>query len=87
MNSIRIYTTQYCGYCVRAKALLTRKNLSFEEIPVDNNMELRSELMRMSGQRTVPQIWINEQHIGGCMELMKIDASGQLDQILTPNER
>ncbi|WP_086929833.1 glutaredoxin 3 [Agarilytica rhodophyticola] len=82
MNSIRIYTTQYCGYCVRAKALLSKKNLAFEEIPVDNNIELRSEVMRMSGQRTVPQIWINEQHIGGCMELMQLEASGQLDQIL-----
>jgi len=82
MTNILIYTTKHCGFCLRAKALFRHKNLAFEEIPIDGDMQRRNEMMQMSGRRTVPQIWIDKRHIGGCSELMSLETSGQLDQLL-----
>ena len=83
MAVIDIYTTSYCPYCIRAKALLTDKNVSFNEIPVDGNAELRTAMTeRANGGYTVPQIFINQQHIGGCDDLFALEAKGQLDSML-----
>ena len=85
MNSVKIYTTQFCSFCHRAKTLLTRKSIQFQEIAVGSSMTLRREMMELSGQYTVPQIFINDKPIGGCDELYALERSGQLDKILFSN--
>ncbi|WP_250654945.1 glutaredoxin 3 [Alkalimarinus coralli] len=82
MNNVVLYTTRFCPYCVRAKNLLNSKGVSFEEIAVDNDPALRREMMVKSGRHTVPQIWIGDQHIGGCDELYALERSGKLDSAL-----
>lgn len=82
MAQIILYTTGYCPYCVKAKALLTQKNAPFTEIRVDLQPELRDEMVRKSGGHTVPQIFINGQAIGGCDDLHALDAQGKLDTLL-----
>ena len=77
-----IYTPDYCGYCKRAKALLSQKGIAFEEINVEGDDEKRAWLIEQTGQRTVPQIFINEKSIGGYDELSALDRSGKLDQII-----
>ncbi len=81
MNVV-IYTTKYCPYCIRAKYLLQDKGVNFQEIAVDNKPQLRQQMAKKSGRQTVPQIWINEKHIGGCDELYALERSGELDKIL-----
>lgn len=80
--NITIYTTRYCPFCIRAKAILESKGAQYHEIPVDHNPDLRREMTAKAGSRTVPQIWINQKHVGGCHELMQLDHSGELDQLL-----
>ncbi len=80
---ITIYTTKYCGYCYRAKALLEAKGAEYTEIAMDGDRQGRKELAQKSGQHTVPQIWIGEKHIGGCDELTALDSVGQLDLLLS----
>jgi glutaredoxin 3 len=83
MPKIEIYTTEICPYCVRAKNLLTQKGVSFTEIRIDTNAERRTEMLtRAHGRRTVPQIFINDQHIGGCDDLYALERAGKLDQFL-----
>lgn len=83
MKPVQIYTTTYCPYCVRAKDLLKKKNVSFDEIDLTNNEEGRVSLVQKSGGRkTVPQIFIGEHHVGGCDDLYALDASGKLDILL-----
>jgi glutaredoxin 3 len=83
MAEIEIYTSPYCGYCHRAKALLTRKGATFTEIDIMEDDARRSEMMTRSGRRTVPQIFIGERHIGGCDDLYDLDSAGGLDPLLT----
>ncbi len=78
-EQVVIYTTRFCPYCVRAKALLDHKQVAFNEIPVDMDREKRQEMMEKSGRHTVPQIWIGEEHVGGCDELFMLERAGQLD--------
>lgn len=80
--TIEIYTTQYCGFCVRAKQLLASKGLDYTEFSVDGDRAARQELAQRSGQHTVPQIWIGETHIGGCDDLFACERSGRLDALL-----
>ena len=81
--SITIYTKVYFPYCVRAKALLTQKGVSFTEFRIDEQPELRPEMIeKAQGRTTVPQIFINGQHIGGCDDLYALDAQGKLDPLL-----
>lgn len=80
--SVKLYTTRFCPYCVQAKRLLDEKNVSYTDIAVDEQPELRSEMMQLSGQRTVPQIWIGEQHVGGFDDLWALEQRGQLDALL-----
>jgi glutaredoxin 3 len=80
---VEIYSTQYCPYCVRAKALLKGKGVGFEEIDVTDDPELRARMVALAGgRRTVPQIFINGEIIGGCDELYALERSGQLDLLL-----
>lgn len=82
MKNVLLYTTRFCPYCVRAKALLTSKGVDFEEIAVDHDQSIRREMMAKSGAHTVPQIWIGDDHIGGCDELYALERKGKLDQAL-----
>ena len=82
MPQITIYTTNYCPYCTAAKKLLAAKNVSFEEINVENDPEKRAWLVKTTGQRTVPQIFIDEKSIGGFSELSALDQEGKLDTML-----
>ncbi len=82
MAAATLYTTQFCPFCVRAKQLLDSKQVAYREIAVDSEPELRLEMMQLSGRRTVPQIWIGEQHIGGCDELYQLERQGELDALL-----
>ena len=77
-----MYTTSWCGYCERARQLLQRKNVPFEDIDVDARPEARAEMMARSGRRTVPQIFIGETHVGGSDDLHDLEASGGLDSLL-----
>jgi glutaredoxin 3 len=80
---VEIYCTQYCPYCVRAKALLKSKGVGFEEIDVTDDPELRARMVVLAGgRRTVPQIFINGEIIGGCDELYALERSGELDLLL-----
>jgi glutaredoxin 3 len=82
MAKIEIYTTNVCPYCVRAKDLLTRKGASYTEISAEDP-EVRMKMVeRAGGQRTVPQIFINGQHVGGSDELYALDREGKLDPLL-----
>jgi len=79
---IKVYTTNYCPFCVAAKSLLKSKDLAFEEIKVDGDDEKRQWLVGVTGQRTVPQIFINEKSIGGFQELSELEESGKLDELV-----
>ncbi len=83
MANIEMYTTGYCPYCVRAKALFDDKQVGYKEIRVDEYPQLRQEMMsRANGRHTVPQIFIDGSHIGGCDDLMALAFNGQLDDML-----
>ncbi|CAA0078613.1 Glutaredoxin 3 [Zhongshania aliphaticivorans] len=82
MAKVTIYTTRFCPFCVRAKQLLGSKGVDFEEIPVDGRNDLRKDLLARTGQRTVPQIWVGDTHVGGCDELMTLERQAQLDEML-----
>ena len=83
-HTVEIYTTPYCPYCVRAKALLQRKGVSFSETDVSGDSALRDAMIeRAGGSYTVPQIFIDDRHIGGCDDLYALDGQGGLDPLLT----
>lgn len=83
MASVVIYTTEFCPYCVRAKQLLQHKRVDFQEVDVSDDDEQRRALVQRTGRRTVPQIFINEQSIGGCDELYALERAGRLDPLLS----
>jgi len=80
--NVTIYTTTYCGFCTRAKRFLNEKNVKFTEIDVEERPDLRSWLVKASGQRTVPQIFINGQSIGGFSDMSALDSRGGLTPLL-----
>jgi glutaredoxin 3 len=83
MKPVTIYTTNTCGYCRRAKALLTKKGVAFKEIDVTYDDAKREEMTLKAGGRTsVPQIWIGEQHVGGCDDLYDLEYEHKLDALL-----
>lgn len=82
MAKVIIYTTNYCPYCSRAKALLRSKNVEFEEVDVTDDPARRVEMERLSARRTVPQIFIDAQPIGGYDDARQLDAIGELDRLL-----
>ncbi|AHX04624.1 glutaredoxin 3 [Ehrlichia japonica] len=80
MVKVKIYTKDLCPYCTKAKALFNKKNISFEEIDVTNNSSLLEKMIQESnGMRTLPQIFIDDQHIGGCDDLYRLYESGKLE--------
>ncbi|MFU2315385.1 glutaredoxin 3 [Rahnella sp. PCH160] len=82
MAKIEIYTKATCPYCHRAKALLNSKGVSFNEIAIDGDADTREKMIARSGRSTVPQIFIDGQHVGGCDDLHALDARGGLDPLL-----
>ena len=86
MVSITVYTTDWCGYCTAAKALLGRKGLEFTEINLTGDPERKASLKEKYGWRTVPMILVGERFIGGFRELSKLEKSGALDALLSGEE-
>ena len=82
MAKIEIYTTPWCGYCARAKALLEKKGAAYDETDVMEDAVKRAEMRERSRSSTVPQIFINGQHIGGSDELAALEQAGKLDALL-----
>lgn len=82
MKNITIYTTKICPYCVRAKSLMDRKGLKYEEINVESQ-DMRDKMIeKAGGARTVPQIFIGDMHVGGSDDLYQLEKDGKLDEIL-----
>ncbi|MEL6181689.1 MAG: glutaredoxin 3 [Myxococcota bacterium] len=82
MAQVKMYTTPWCGYCHAAKRLFTSKGVEFEDINVDGDHEKRTWLREVTGQRTVPQIFIDGKSIGGFTDAQALDRSGELDRLL-----
>ncbi len=82
MTSIVLYGTRFCPYCMRAKQLLSSKNIEFEEIRVDQDAEQRAIMRERSGRTSVPQIFYGDHHIGGCDDLHALEQRGELDTLL-----
>ncbi len=83
MAKIEMYTTPFCGYCARAKSLLEKKGAAFEEVDVMMDEKKRTEMRERARRSTVPQIFINGQHIGGSDELAALERAGKLDAMLS----
>jgi glutaredoxin 3 len=85
MNNVRMYTTQVCPYCQRAKALLKQRGVEqIEEIRIDLDAEQRDKMIELTGRRTVPQIFVGDTHVGGCDDLIALDQKGGLMPLLQP---
>ena len=83
MPAVKMYTTAVCPYCSRAKQLLNAKGVAqIEEIRIDTDPAARAHMMEITGRRTVPQIFIGDTHVGGCDDLMALDAKGGLVPLL-----
>ena len=82
MPSVKVYTKTHCPYCVRAKALLDRKGVAYEEIDAEHDDALRTWLVEATGQRTVPQIFVGDRSLGGFSDIDALDRQGKLDAIL-----
>jgi glutaredoxin 3 len=83
MQPVRMYTTQVCPYCVRAKALLSQRGVgAIEEIRIDLDPAQRDAMVALTGRRTVPQIFIGDTHVGGCDDLIALDQRGGLMPLL-----
>jgi glutaredoxin 3 len=83
MTAVRMYTTQVCPYCIRAKALLKQRGVqTIDEVRIDLDPQQREQMIALTGRRTVPQIFIGDTHVGGCDDLMALDRSGGLGPLL-----
>ncbi|KAB0677065.1 glutaredoxin 3 [Aureimonas leprariae] len=83
MADVTIYTREFCGYCARAKQLLQKKGVAFEEKDASFSPDLRAEMTRRAnGRTTFPQIFVGETHVGGCDDLYALDRAGKLDPLL-----
>ena len=83
MSKIEIYTWQYCPFCIKAKTLLNKKNIKFTEYKIDGDEAARDEMsVRASGRRSLPQIFINDEGIGGCDDLYELEKENKLDNLL-----
>ncbi len=84
MQTVKMYTTAVCPYCIRAKQILTARGVAhIEEIRIDDDDAERMKMMEITGRRTVPQIFIGSTHVGGCDDLMALDGKGELVPLLT----
>lgn len=86
MPKILMYTTKICPYCIMAKRLLDKKGASYTEINVDNEPQIREEMMRKTNRRTVPQIYIGDFHVGGFDELYALEQQKKLDGLLSVSQ-
>ncbi len=86
MSKVEIYTWRMCPFCIRAKQLLDKKGVKYTEYVIDGDESARSAMVTRGsdGKRSVPQIFINDQHIGGCDAIHNLDSQGQLDSLLLP---
>ena len=83
MQAVKMYTTAVCPYCVRAKQVLKSKGVEqIEEIRIDSDAAARAQMMEITGRRSVPQIFVGNTHVGGCDDLMALDAKGELLPLL-----
>ena len=82
MQPVKMYTTLVCPYCVRAKRLLQKKNVAYQEIDVSEDDDARMRMMQVTGRQTVPQIFIGDRHVGGSDDLHALEARGELDSLL-----
>ncbi len=82
MPSVTIYTTKVCPYCVKAKMLLTKKNVKYQEVDASDDKVRDDMIQKAGGKRTVPQIFINGKHVGGCDDLYALESKGELDKLL-----
>jgi glutaredoxin 3 len=83
MQAVKMYTTEVCPYCIRAKQLLKQRGVtSIDEVRVDLHPEERATMMQLTGRRTVPQIFIGSTHVGGCDDLVALDQRGELQALL-----
>jgi glutaredoxin 3 len=79
---VTLYVSEWCPYCQRARGLLTKKNVTFKEINVEDDAKFREEMIARSNSNTVPQIFIGDKHVGGCDDLFELDRSGELDRLI-----
>ena len=79
---IKIYSTQFCGYCVAAERLLQNKGVEYDLVKVDEDPKMFEHMMEITGRRSVPQIFIGERHVGGFDDLSALNQSGELDTLL-----
>jgi glutaredoxin 3 len=83
MPAVKMYTTAVCPYCIRAKQILNAKGVAqIEEVRIDTDPQARAHMMEITGRRTVPQIFIGDTHVGGCDDLVALDAKGGLMPLL-----
>ena len=82
MAKVTMYASDWCPYCQRAEALLRSKGVAIDKILVDQEPGRREEMIRLSGRRTVPQIFIGDRHVGGCDDIHALDRAGGLDPLL-----
>ena len=82
MTKVVMYSTRFCPYCVRARTLLEKKGVEFTDIRVDAEPKLREEMVKRAGRSSVPQIFIDDEHVGGCDDLYELEFEGELDKKL-----
>ena len=82
MHEVVMYGTRFCPYCVRARMLLDKKNITYTYIPVDEQKDQRAVMVKRSQRTSVPQIFIDDYHVGGCDDLFALESQGELDQKL-----
>ncbi len=85
-HPVVMYTTRFCPYCIRARRVLDEKGVTYTDIGVDGDFEKRRQMEAMSGQYTVPQIWVGARHIGGFDDLWLLEQRGELDSLLAATE-
>jgi glutaredoxin 3 len=82
MADVTVYTGSFCGYCIQVTTLLERRGIAFTEVNVEDQPDLREQLLARSGRRTLPQVYVGERYIGGAAELAALDRSGELPRII-----
>lgn len=82
-QGIVVFSSEYCPFCIKAKALLKSKDVEYTELVVDRKPDLRAQMTELAGSRSVPQIWIHGQHVGGCDQLVALEQSSKLDELLS----
>jgi glutaredoxin 3 len=81
---ITMYSSAWCPFCIQAKRLFDSKGIPYKEIMVDGDAKMRAKMMQESGRHTVPQIWIDDFHVGGCDDLFLLERSAKLDSMINP---